>query len=66
MGDDIVAVATGAMSRGFSSLNVLNDVGAFLWEQLLAEGGADENSLVSAVIEYETDEKPRGPIPRNY
>ncbi|MGI6754331.1 MAG: PqqD family protein [Eubacteriales bacterium] len=58
VGDDMVAVATGELSGEFSNLIVLNSVGTFLWEKLSAEGGADAESLASAVLEeYEIDEK---------
>ena len=52
-GEDVV-VALGAAARNFNGLIKLNDTGRFLWD-LLAKG-ADEDSLVSAVLgEYDVD-----------
>lgn len=48
-----VVVSVGKRTMDFNGIINLNDSGAFLWERL--EQGADEDTLVAAILENYTD-----------
>ena len=48
-----IVVAVGRRTMEFNGIINLNDTGAFLWERL--EKGADEDELVTAILENYTD-----------
>ncbi|MCR5201809.1 MAG: PqqD family protein [Lachnospiraceae bacterium] len=56
VGNEVVVVATGKMSRNFNGITRLNESGELLWNEL--ENGADVESLTKALMdEYEVSEE---------